>query len=511
MFRKKISNLYYQLSIQIKLILVFLFTTLIIFSINIYINLKLNQIAGSIDQIYTANISLNDLQSELGLVRGSVTEYLNSKSSDSLESYYRHEQNYNLMIEELNAQVTQDEILLMEKNIRGISDQYLLLSGQAVEAKRGRNIQKYKMAYEEAEQLYEYLNTMIYSLNNKQFQRNSVNYETFLASLKYSERINMGILILAGLLNCMLMVLLTRGITRPLKKLADAANQVAEGNLEIEIKETKTKDEVYVVTKAFNQMVRSLQEYIAKLRQSMEAEAIMKENELRMESHLKDAQLKYLQAQINPHFLYNTLNAGAQLAMMEDAEKSYQYIQNVADFFRYMLKQNKDVVSLKEEIKLIDSYIYILNVRFGGEIHFYKEVDENYADIPIPIMTLQPIVENAVNYGIRGIEWEGKINLSVYAEADGVCIRICDNGIGISQQKIDDIMNNRLQEKKLGDNSNGIGLGNVMERLRLFYNASEIFEISSAGENLGTEVIIHIPRGEVPLTRFGGKKGVTDV
>lgn len=92
----------------------------------------------------------------------------------------------------------------------------------------------------------------------------------------------------------------------------------------------------------------------------------MKEKELLMETHLKDAQLKYLQAQINPHFLFNSLNAGAQLAMMESADRTYDYIQNMAAFFRYNIKKDHDEVTLEEEIRLVDNYIYILNVRFSG-------------------------------------------------------------------------------------------------------------------------------------------------
>ncbi|MBQ5675913.1 MAG: histidine kinase, partial [Lachnospiraceae bacterium] len=128
-----------------------------------------------------------------------------------------------------------------------------------------------------------------------------------------------------------------------------------------------------------------------------------------MENHLKDAQLKYLQAQINPHFLFNTLNAGAQLAMMEDANRTYEYIQKVAELFRYNIKKSNEIVTLREEIDLIDNYIYILNVRFSGEIQYIKQIEEAVKDkldeITLPGMILQPIIENSVNYGIRNIDW----------------------------------------------------------------------------------------------------------
>ena len=97
--------------------------------------------------------------------------------------------------------------------------------------------------------------------------------------------------------------------------------------------------------------------------------------ELIMEGHLKDAQLKYLQAQINPHFLFNTLNAGAQLAMMEGADKTCLFVENMAEFFRYNLKKISQDATIEEEINLVDSYVYILNVRFVGEIRFQKRIE----------------------------------------------------------------------------------------------------------------------------------------
>lgn len=225
----------------------------------------------------------------------------------------------------------------------------------------------------------------------------------------------------------------------------------------------------------------------------METEREMKEKELMMETHLKDAQIRYLQAQINPHFLFNTLNAGAQLAMMEGADRTYRYVQNVADFFRYNVKKNNATVTLKEEIALVDTYVYILNVRFSGDIHFRKEVDESLLQIQVPSMILQPIVENSVNYGIRNIDWEGEILLSVYRMNDTVCVSIKDNGIGISREKIDKILSSQLRASDLSGDSNGIGLDNVIGRLRLFLDDEDVISIMSEGENKGTEVRIYIP------------------
>ena len=111
----------------------------------------------------------------------------------------------------------------------------------------------------------------------------------------------------------------------PLVSLARTADEIASGNLEAELKDSELTDEVGIVTNAFNTMVRSLRHYVDQVKKRMEEERKLKEQQLLMENHLKDARLKYLQAQINPHFLFNCLNAGAQLAMLEDAERTDVY------------------------------------------------------------------------------------------------------------------------------------------------------------------------------------------
>ena len=215
-----------------------------------------------------------------------------------------------------------------------------------------------------------------------------------------------------------------------------------------------------------------------------------------MEAHLKDAQLKYLQAQINPHFLFNTLNAGAQLAMMEGADRTYDYVQNVAEFFRYNVKKGNETVTVREEIELVDNYIYILNVRFSGEIHYEKKIEESLLSIQMPGMILQPVVENCVNHGIREMEGKGKIWLKVYQEEDVVCISVRDNGKGISPEKIEKILNGTYREEKHVGGSNGIGMDNVIARLKLYSEMDDVMSIYSDGENQGTEFVIYLKKKE---------------
>lgn len=485
-----------NMSVSSKMILAFFLPTLLLFFINLVLFVNMKSMTTSLDEVYESNNSLADMTETLNQVQGNVTLYLNTRNTDSLEEYYVQSQNYSDQVEKLQDSIADNDSILMERNIKKMSEEYLDLTNKTIEAKRGENVEKYKKLYEESENLYTYITTAIFSLNNEQFKNNSKSYSSMMSALQSLEAINMITMVVIGFTNLLFIALIAATITGPLVSLAATADKVGKGDFEVDLLPEIGMDEVGVVTATFNKMILSIRDYINRLTESMEAERRLQEKELLMETHLKDAQLKYLQAQINPHFLFNTLNAGVQLAMMEDAENTGMYIQRVADFFRYNIKKNHDVVSLGDEIELVETYIYILNVRFSGDIHFRKDIDERLLDAKVPSMILQPIVENSVNYGIRDIDWKKIITLKVYGLDNMVCISISDNGVGIPQDKIEAILSGQFHAQEDMVDSNGVGLDNVINRLRLFFGEDDIMDIISEGEDQGTETILYLPMQE---------------
>lgn len=489
-------NKFRSLPVQAKISMIYIFANLLVFVINIILLMGINSMSGEMEMVYQGNLHLNELSTALENVQDSMTDYLNAKTSDSLEEYYRSEQDYREMVQELNGDVTGVSFSRMERNIRYMSENYLELVGQTVEAKRGRNVEKYRVRYENATQMYQYISDYIESLNSEQFKHNSENYVEISKAFRLFETISIIVICVTILGNVTIIIRLAGTIISPLKTLAKSADEVAKGNFDVELLEVQSRDEIGVVTGAFNQMVISIRQYIERIRESMEVERALKEKELLMETHLKDAQLKYLQAQINPHFLFNTLNAGAQLAMMEGADRTYEYVQNMAEFFRYNVKKGDEIVTLREEIELVDNYIYILNVRFSGDIHYEKKLDKSLLNVQMPSMILQPVVENCVNHGIREMAGEGKIFLSVYRIDDVVCVSIKDNGKGMSEDTIRKVLSGTYREQELAAGSNGIGMDNVIARLKLFMETEDVMSIISEGENCGTEVILYLQMKE---------------
>lgn len=480
-------------SIQIKLTISFTFTLIIILAMNLFMYMNISSMMSRVDEVYISNLKLNELSEALRMLQESVRGYLDTKSSDALDSYYRADQEYRELLEGLNGQVENNAVKIAEKNIKVQSETYLEKVYETVQAKRGRNVERYKIYYDEAEKVYGDIQNCIYGLNNEQFRSNSGSYMILLSSLRYMEIVSTVILAVIGVINMIIVFMLTRNMTYPLIRLSKAANEVAAGNFNVEIQDVESEDEIGIVSKAFQKMVTSIQIYIQEIKNSMERESRMKEKELLMANSMREAQLMTLQAQINPHFLFNTLNAGAQLAMMEGADKTTEFIENMADFFRYNIKKMNQDTTVGEEVRLVDNYIYILNVRFTGEIHFEKEVDERVLAVKVPSMILQPIVENAVNYGIRNIGREGKIRLVIYQKEDFIYLSVWDNGAGMSEEKISQILRGELKEVDLKSNSNGIGLGNVIERLKLYTGREDVMEIKSAGKDQGTEFTIKVP------------------
>lgn len=487
-----LKNKFGSLSLQAKISSIYVVANIFVFLANMLLLFGINSMSNELEKVYHENLTLNTLSESLNSVQDNMTEYLNSKTTESLENYYRSEQTYNAMIQEMTDEVSSITFKRMERNIKNMSQQYLVMTSQAIETKRGRNVEKYRVNYENATEIYKYINSYIYGLNIERFATNSQNYNELSAVFRMFEYVSMMIMAIVIIANVMIIIKFTQNMIHPLKVLSDFANEVAKGNLNVELMNIQSGDEIGVVTNAFNQMVVSIRQYIEEMKERIEVERLLKEKELLMEAHLKDAQLKYLQAQINPHFLFNTLNAGAQLAMMEGADKTYEYVQRVATFFRYNVKKGNDTVTVREEINLNDNYIYILNVRFSGDIHYEKNIEEEWMDIPMPSMILQPIVENCVNHGIREMGDKGRIWLSVY-EMDGrVCISIGDNGRGMSQDKIEKILNGTYGESYFEGDSNGVALDNVIARLKLFTGCEHVMDIISEGEGMGTEFIIYL-------------------
>jgi len=209
-----------------------------------------------------------------------------------------------------------------------------------------------------------------------------------------------------------------------------------------------------------------------------------------IEKELRDAELKMLQAQINPHFLFNTLNCIAQNAMLENADKTYELLLCASDMLRYNLQQIDKPVKIREELENLKRYVHIQNERYGEKIKFLLErVDEGVQDLLIPCLTLQPIVENSIIHGFENSGRQGVITVCGVIRGEVVELTITDNGEGMDAATLEKIRNS--EEGGAKGHSTGIGIKNVIYRLRLFYGEDVFMMESEKGK--GTRTILRIP------------------
>lgn len=211
-----------------------------------------------------------------------------------------------------------------------------------------------------------------------------------------------------------------------------------------------------------------------------------------LEKSLKEAELKALYYQINPHFLFNALNTICRLAYIEKAEQTEEIAYAFSDMMRYILKKNNsEYVTVKDEITHSKNYLKIQKIRLGNRLNYAIDVPEEHEDIKCPFMILQPLIENSVKYVVETKEEGGNVNIRSYRKGSDIIIEIEDDGDGISKEKI----NNLLSEKQEFDikKDESIGIRNVNKRLMYAFGKEYGLEIISCSKaNKGTIVKVKV-------------------
>jgi len=486
-------------SIRERLLYSFFLTAALMCVMVLYSFVSLNSIAISMTGAYRSNVALKDFRSALAMVESSLERYILTHTFESIDSYFFWRARLDGLAVDFNMSISENEVLLQEYTLRRVMETFLEYADAAVYARRANNLSVFTSRYATALRVYDYLVSTIEELNRLYFDRNIAGYYRLISDLKIVEILSILILVSVIAVNFVMVYILIYKITGPLVELSNAANELAGGNFEVKLTEPHSKDEVAAIFRAFKRMTVSIKDHVEIIRTKAEVENNLRHKELQMRELYKDAQLKTLQAQINPHFLFNTLNAGAQLAMMEGADNTCAFIEKTADFFRYNIQKIDKDSTLAEEISLIDNYMYIMKVRFADRLDYYKDIRCTELGIAMPSMILQPLVENALKHGIAGMHSGGRITLTVERSGMDVCVRISDNGSGMNPEKRNQLLHGDYfyqddgeSNPSSGNPSVGIGMINVITRLRMFYSDPDIFDIVANESGMGTSFIIRI-------------------
>lgn len=265
------------------------------------------------------------------------------------------------------------------------------------------------------------------------------------------------------------------GLTKPLDKLMDTIERIKGGETTIRSEDNKN-DEIGRLGENFNEMLDRIEDLIS--------------HEYETKLLLNRAEYKALQAQINPHFLYNTLETMSSIASVQNCSIVSNLCQSLSNIFRYSLDMKNPFSTVAKEIVHLKNYIYVMNVRMGDNITYSFDIAPEVLQDSVPRISIQPLVENALNHGVRNKRGEKRIKIEAREEGASLLIAVMDNGVGMDAQEI----NRRLHENNLDyvEQGSSIGLYNINARMKMLYGQEYGLQVKSViGE--GTQVLLKIP------------------
>jgi sensor histidine kinase YesM len=408
--------------------------------------------------------------------------YVLEPMPENLVSYEEHK----VQLEKLQEQFAgkagyEDDI--SKKNYQNIIASFIEHTDQSVEEVRRDNIQMYSYHLNEAEKISGYIHEMTQDLINHELTSYQNLYEIVKQKIYFTQRMGTSIFIAIILLSILFAFWFSHGITRTIAGLTRAAEEISAGRYAVEDVKVSTKDELYFLTSTFNQMKKNINQSVKDI-----------EEKARLAQLLKEMELRSLQNQINPHFLFNTLNTISKTAYIEGAERTSDLISSVSALLRYNLGRIDKPTILGDEVEIVKEYFFIQKTRFGDRVEFVENIDPECLSVPLPCLTLQPIVENAFMHGIEEMAEGAKIELAIYQDHETVHIEVSDNGAGMEKETIQKMFNpageTKYDSKKGAGHSHGIGMANVISRLQLFDKRTKITLESAPGQ--GTKVIIQL-------------------
>jgi two-component system, sensor histidine kinase YesM len=283
--------------------------------------------------------------------------------------------------------------------------------------------------------------------------------------------------IISIIITVLLSIYMSLKTTKPIIQLVDAMKEVGENNFDVHIR-TDRNDEIGLLEKNFTAMVYRIKELI--------------EKEYKSEIATKEAQFKALQAQINPHFLYNTLQLVGGMAVARNTTNIYLIIGALSDMFRYITGKQGDLVKIADEIEHIKNYLFIQEQRFEGKVEIDIFVEDGTEEYIVPMLMIQPIVENAFNHGFEQKTGTWKLSIEVQKVFDELEITISDNGIGIPEARLSELQQQIQHQSEPLKTKGSIGILNVAARVEFYFGIDSYLDIlSEVGK--GTQVIIRFP------------------
>lgn len=356
------------------------------------------------------------------------------------------------------------------------------------------NQMEYLAAQYKIYEMQDYLNTYASELMTMTTEAGNEIYSNTFPRVVILPLVLFGISVLMIVSIARLSQAMNTSLIEPLYHLADASKKISENDFSGADLVAENPDEIGDLIHAFNKMKFATSEYITALEERRETLELLHAEELQkigIENQLERTKFEALRNQMNPHFLFNTLNVIGGMANLEDAEVTEKMIKALSNLFRYNLRNEELEIPLEQDIKVVEDYLYLQKMRFGERITWKTDYAPEVANYLVPTFMFQPFVENAIVHGIAPKVEGGEICIAIEKREDLLFIEVRDTGVGMTGDELEALKKKLLDADDL---HKGIGLGNIYRRISLMYDDGKL-EIDSVKDQ-GTTIRVVIPARE---------------
>lgn len=487
-----------ETSYRTKLISFILLSTLVVSLVGLYSATSSRMLLQETQVLLISSQELTNISEEINQIHTDFTAYLFTRSSDSLQKFYGHNNAISSSISDLRSGADYSGRGAKIKNLSYMVDHYLGVLDTTVIAKRNENVADYVSGYDAANREYAYVKDYIQGIMSNDLSDSATKYADLQRSIATTTTLNYIMLVITITLIVIGSILFSYEVTKPVSQLAGYAKAVSEGHFEVELEVDRSSREMHILFQTFKMMLESIRTHVSQLREKQQLEQQLADEQiksLKMDTALHEAELLALQYQANPHFIFNTINIGSRIALLQGDKVTCNYLESAADVFRYNLKGLGYNATLREEVDNVTAYMNLLTTRFGDNLTFLLDVPEDLMNehFLMPRMTLQPLVENAFIHGVSKSENGGSIEVTASRNDNFVVITVSNTGEAIPPAQIEALLADtvEIREPIRKGHTTGIGINNMLRRLRLFYNVTDVMRIICGGGK--TTFILKLP------------------